>query len=129
MDEMYACDFAFDHAQWSRLQTPYLVRPESLVRLQHESLSDVPWLMAGNVFTVYGQRVAAHAPLADTAGAIQIAALPTATAMLRLAPQLLAAGFATSAEHALPVYVRDKVAQTTAERAALKAAALAATVL
>jgi len=129
MDEMYACDFAFDHVQWSRLQTPYLVRPESLVRLQHESLSDVPWLIAGNVFTVYAQRVAAHAPLADTAGAIQIAALPTATAMLRLAPQLLAAGFATSAEHALPVYVRDKVAQTTAERAALKAAALAAAML
>jgi tRNA threonylcarbamoyladenosine biosynthesis protein TsaB len=129
MDEMYACDFAFEDAQWRALQTPYLVRPESLIRLQHGPLSGMPWRMAGNVFAVYAQRVAAHAPLQDTAGAIQIAALPTASAMLRLAPQLLAAGLATSAEHALPVYVRDKVAQTTAERTALKAAALAATAL
>ena len=46
--------------------------------------------------------------------------------MLRLAPQLLAAGKAVSAEHALPTYIRDKVAQTTAERAAIKAALAAA---
>lgn len=129
MDEMYACDFAFEGAHWSDLQTPYLVRPESLTRRQHEPLASNLWLMAGNVFAVYEQRVAAHATTQDTAGAIQIAALPTASAMLRVAPQLLAAGLATSAEHALPVYVRDKVAQTTAERAALKAAALAATAL
>jgi tRNA threonylcarbamoyladenosine biosynthesis protein TsaB len=42
--------------------------------------------------------------------------------MLRLAPQLMAAGRLVSAEHALPTYIRDKVAQTTAERAAIKAA-------
>ena len=47
--------------------------------------------------------------------------------MLRLAPQLLAAGKAVPAEQALPVYVRDKVAQTTAERAAIKAALAATT--
>ena len=41
--------------------------------------------------------------------------------------ELLAAGQAVSAEHALPTYIRDKVAQTTAERMAIKAAqALAA---
>jgi tRNA threonylcarbamoyladenosine biosynthesis protein TsaB len=45
--------------------------------------------------------------------------------MLRLAPQLLAAGGAVSAEHALPRYVRDKVAKTTVERDAEKAAAQA----
>ena len=49
-------------------------------------------------------------------------ALPTAQALLRLAPALLAAGQAVSAEHAMPRYVRDKVAKTTAERAAEKAA-------
>lgn len=47
-------------------------------------------------------------------------ALPTATAMLRLAPAMLAAGLGVAADQALPLYVRDKVAQTTAERAALK---------
>ncbi|MCX8518473.1 MAG: hypothetical protein ORN29_10560, partial [Rhodoferax sp.] len=38
------------------------------------------------------------------------------------APQLLAAGQAVAAEQALPLYVRNKVAETSAERAALKAA-------
>ena len=42
-------------------------------------------------------------------------------------PQLLAQGRGVSAEHALPTYIRDKVAQTTAERAAIKAAQVAAT--
>jgi tRNA threonylcarbamoyladenosine biosynthesis protein TsaB len=33
---------------------------------------------------------------------------------------MLAAGFGVPPDPALPLYVRDKVAQTTAERAALK---------
>ena len=45
--------------------------------------------------------------------------------MLRLAPALLAAGHAVVAEQALPSYIRDKVAKTTAERMAEKTAALA----
>ena len=55
-------------------------------------------------------------------GALHASALPTATALLRLAPALLAAGGAVPASEALPRYIRDKVAQTTAERAALRAA-------
>jgi tRNA threonylcarbamoyladenosine biosynthesis protein TsaB len=47
--------------------------------------------------------------------------------MLRLAPQLLAAGKAVPPAQALPSYVRDKVAKTTVERAAEKAAAMAGT--
>ena len=50
----------------------------------------------------------------------RIDALPTATAMLRLAPAMLTAGLGVPADQALPLYIRDKVAQTTAERAALK---------
>ena len=50
-------------------------------------------------------------------------ALPTATALLRLAPALLAKGCAVPAEQALPRYIRDKVAKTTAEREAEKRAA------
>lgn len=51
---------------------------------------------------------------------VQIHVSPTATAMLRLAPAMLAAGLGVPADQALPFYVRDKVAQTTAERAELK---------
>ena len=42
--------------------------------------------------------------------------------LLRLAPGLLDAGGAVPASGALPRYIRDKVAYTTAERAALRAA-------
>jgi tRNA threonylcarbamoyladenosine biosynthesis protein TsaB len=51
--------------------------------------------------------------------------LPTASALLRLAPALLAMGADVPPEQALPLYVRDKVAQTTLERAVQKAATLA----
>jgi tRNA threonylcarbamoyladenosine biosynthesis protein TsaB len=39
-----------------------------------------------------------------------------------LAPALLAAGKAVRAEQALPLYIRDKVASTSAERTTAKAA-------
>ena len=48
-------------------------------------------------------------------------ALPTAAALLRLAPAAWAAGQAVSPEEALPLYIRDKVAQTTDERMKIKA--------
>lgn len=51
-----------------------------------------------------------------------VRALPTAGAMLRLAPQLAASG-TVSAKEALPLYIRDKVAQTTAEREQARQAA------
>ena len=126
MDEMYGATFGFDGGQWSELASSALVAPERLVRVAPASaVSPTSWVLAGNVFAVYGERVALHDPAGATA--LRITALPTATAMLRLAPQLLAAGKAVSAEHALPSYIRDKVAKTTAERMAEKAAAQTAT--
>ena len=52
----------------------------------------------------------------DTLVAPRQPALPTAAALLSLAPALLAAGQAVAARDALPLYVRDKVARTTLER-------------
>lgn len=123
MDEMYAATFAFEQGHWTALQPSLLVRPEDLLQAScrlHDARAQ--WVLAGNVFAVYGERVAAHDPSA--AQALRLPALPTAQAMLRLAPQLLAAGKAVAAEHALPSYIRDKVAKTTVERDAEKAAAL-----
>jgi tRNA threonylcarbamoyladenosine biosynthesis protein TsaB len=77
--------------------------------------ADVNDVLAGNVFAAYGARL----PVGPQR---QVPALPTATAMLRLAPALLAAGLAVRPDLALPTYIRDKVAQTTAEREAAKLA-------
>lgn len=123
MDELYAGTYAYDGAVWTERAPSALVHPEDLLPWVG-GLADatpIPWAMAGNVFGVYGARVGASSPAANAAQ--RIAALPTATAMLRLAPAMLANGLAVSPEHAMPRYVRDKVAKTTAERAAEKAAA------
>ncbi len=93
-----------------------MIRPENLV----VGAGDV---LAGNVFSVYAQR------LPDLAGLRCVDALPTATAMLRLAPALAARGHCVPADQALPLYVRNKVAQTTVERAQVKADKLAAAAL
>ena len=126
MDEMYGANYAYDGGLWTELAGNALVKPEELIRVVpvHPQPA-MPWVLAGNVFEVYGERLGLHDPARATA--LRIAALPTATAMLRLAPHLLAAGKAVSAEHALPSYIRDKVAKTTAERMAEKAAIQAAT--
>ncbi|WP_066272642.1 tRNA (adenosine(37)-N6)-threonylcarbamoyltransferase complex dimerization subunit type 1 TsaB [Hydrogenophaga palleronii] len=79
-------------------------------------------LLAGNVFEAYA------AALAGLPGPRR-PALPGANALLRLAPALLAAGHGQRAHDALPLYVRDKVAQTTDERERQRVAtATAATV-
>ena len=88
-----------------------LVGPDDVVLLDADS-----GLLAGNVFGVYQERLPA-----DVAQFTRLEALPTASAMLRLAPALAAAGGRVDAALALPLYVRDKVAFTTQERDLAKA--------
>lgn len=115
MDEMYVQRFAWAAGAWSALDTCTLCRPEDF------QPGAAGTLLAGNVFKVYAGRLPAW-PAAQC-----IEALPTASAMLRLAPALLAAGHGVDAAEALPLYVRDKVALTTEERAGVKAQATLAT--
>ena len=102
MDEVYAGHYRYAERQWTQLEDFSLIRPEDLA-LQPG------WLLAGNVWQAYGSRL----PAAARAG---LTVLPTASAMLRLAPQLLAQGAAVEPALALPRYIRDKVAKTTHER-------------
>ena len=113
MDEMYAGGFAWECGHWVPTGPSALLRPEAL------HASDT--VLAGNVFSVYVDRLGAN--YGGIAGTRHVVALPTATAMLRLAPALWDAGGAVPADQALPHYIREKVAQTTAERARDKAAA------
>ncbi|ABE46504.1 tRNA (adenosine(37)-N6)-threonylcarbamoyltransferase complex dimerization subunit type 1 TsaB [Polaromonas sp. JS666] len=116
MDEMYVQRYEFRGDACAPLGDCELVRPENLV------LEPGAGLWVGNVFGVYADRL----PM-GLASLTRLEALPTATAMLRLAPALAAAGYCVDAAGALPIYVRDKVALTTDERAEVKArAALAA---
>lgn len=112
MSEMYVQTYAFGGGQWRALSDCTLVRPEDLAP---DPATD---LLAGNVFGVYADRLPAGLAAFD-----QTEALPTASAMLRLAPALAAVGQCVEAALALPLYVRDKVALTTDERARVKAQA------
>lgn len=111
MDEVYNAPYSWQAdttahgGHWSEPQDFGLCAPEAIA---------VPdgWVVAGNAQLPYGARLAPHAP--------HVHALPTATALLRLAPSLLECGAAVPADQALPRYIRDKVAQTTAERAAAR---------
>ncbi len=122
MGEIYAATWVFDHGVWTRLHASALVQPDDLAHFlpPPNTPHDAPWIMAGNVFAVYGDRLEKQG--GPRSAVPQIVAQPTARAMLRLVPQLARAGQAVAPHLAWPVYVRDKVAKTTAERAAEKSA-------
>jgi tRNA threonylcarbamoyladenosine biosynthesis protein TsaB len=109
MGEVYINYYDFNSAlrtfyNGHRLKKPQEMQLDSAV---------TPGLLAGNI------RPAMDALLSDAVKALPYQnALPSARALLSLAPALLAAGGAVDAELALPLYVRDKVALTTAERQA-----------
>jgi tRNA threonylcarbamoyladenosine biosynthesis protein TsaB len=103
MDQVYAARYAFDGSADDR--TPRLLAPEDVV-------APPGFVLAGNAFTAYGARL--------PTGAARHDALPSARALLKLAPRLLEIGLAVAPQDATPLYIRDKVAQTTAERAAAK---------
>lgn len=115
MDQVYVAQYDFgDVGNGTPAQgEPRLLAPEAV----H---APDGWALAGNAFQAYDTRLPAGVPRHEV--------LPTATALLRLAPGLIAAGRTVAPADAWPLYVRDKVAQTTEERLRIRQdAATAAT--
>jgi len=106
---------------WRMEGAPCLCAPEALPLewLQDEG-GAAPWLV-GNALATYAERL----PLPWRAAA-QVPAWPSAAALLRLAGWHWAAGLAVSAAQAQPLYVREQVALSTEQRAALQAQRLSA---
>ncbi|WP_045267625.1 tRNA (adenosine(37)-N6)-threonylcarbamoyltransferase complex dimerization subunit type 1 TsaB, partial [Comamonas aquatica] len=103
MSEVYHAGYRWADGLWHATHALGLCAPEALQ--VPEGLSVV-----GNAKAAYADRLAPQAA--------HRVALPTATALLRLAPRLMADGHLVDASYALPLYIRDKVALTTAEREA-----------
>ncbi|OYT98078.1 MAG: tRNA (adenosine(37)-N6)-threonylcarbamoyltransferase complex dimerization subunit type 1 TsaB [Burkholderiales bacterium PBB1] len=117
MDEIYAAHAVFEAGAWRLATAPWLCTPQQLNEFWRVR---APHAVAGTALAAFGDRLACG-------DALQLPqALPRARAMLPLAAALWAQGGAVDAAQALPLYLRDKVAQTMAERSAAKA--LAATV-
>ena len=104
MAQAYAAECVFDGQSWS-------LGAERLLAYADVQTCPVNFIAAGNV------RAALHAAGLDLPADFADA-MPRAASLLRVAQQYLAQGGRpiNDAALALPTYVRDKVAQTTAER-------------
>ena len=132
MGELYAARYRWTACNWQALQAPGLWDPQAWLTACTQTLAsshrgaDVPAVPATNhappglVWTGSGLPLLGEVP----AGPVQVGRLACADradALLRLADRAWRDGGTVPAEQALPVYLRDKVALTTAERQALKA--------
>jgi len=113
MDQIYAAEYEHDGRRWSARVAPFLTDCDGLAKRWAD---EAPSAIAGNAIGVFGAR------LRTGAAALFADAAPTALALLRLAEHAWADGAAVDPALALPLYVRDKVADTEAERGALRAA-------
>jgi len=113
MSEVYAACYGFEGKRWTTRVAPFLTTPALLNERWDEA---PPEAVAGSALPLFGDQL--HT------GAAQLAphAAPRAAALLPLAQAAWADGLAVDAALAMPLYVRDKVAQTTEEREALRAA-------
>lgn len=120
MDESYAAAYRWQGGAWQVLKAPALY---TLPALNQAWAGLALQALAGNAWAAFGERLVAPA-----GARLWPQETGRAAALLRLAVQAAAAGAGIDAAEALPLYLRDKVAYTTAEReAAREAARVAAT--
>ena len=111
MDQVYTAAYEW-RSEWQCVQAPSVNSPENI---------SVPTEWKDLAFTTVGNAWGAFAARwpAELSGK-HMYAMPTAQALLRLSPVAFGQGLAVLPEDALPLYIRDKVAQTTQEREQLK---------
>lgn len=111
MGELYAARYRWDGTRWAVVCAPLLCAPAALPALWWPD-GGLPAALAGTGLTMLPDKGA------DPALPRQAQTDDRAAALMRLARAAWADGEAVEAAQALPVYLRDKVALTTAERAA-----------
>lgn len=116
MDEVYAGAYAFDVAQWQTRRAPALWTLPALAAAWRAA---PPQAVAGSALAAFGERLPMGAARRVDRSTDRAAALAS------LARAAHARGEGVDAALAMPVYLRDKVALTTAERARSRAGAAA----
>ena len=129
MDEVYAGRYRWVDGRWTTLSAPALYALPALPGLWTagrgggEVGGGVPALVAGSALKALGPKLGLPTTWPAGGPVLAIAAeQDRPAALLRLALAAWAAGAGVDPALALPLYVRDKVAQTTAEREATKLA-------
>jgi tRNA threonylcarbamoyladenosine biosynthesis protein TsaB len=113
MDQVYTAAYEW-RSDWQCVQAPSVCSPEKIS--VPTEWKDLAFITVGNAWDAFAARWPA-----ELSGQ-HMFAMPTAQALLRLSPVAFGQGLAVQPEDALPLYIRDKVAQTTQERAQLKLA-------
>jgi tRNA threonylcarbamoyladenosine biosynthesis protein TsaB len=110
MNEVYSAAYRIDGETVTQLMTPVCMPPAVVPAPTFAGGWGV-----GDGFAAYGPLLKAQKP--DLTG-VRADVFPTAAAVLRIAVPAFAHGTGVEAALAQPIYVRDKVALTTAERLA-----------
>ena len=110
MGEVYHAAYARDGQGWQVVSAPTVCKPEAV-----PALTGSDWLGAGSGWVAHQAALTAH--YAQQVSRVRADLLPAASIMLALAMPQFVAGNTQSAEQAAPVYVRNRVALTAAERA------------
>ena len=113
MDQVYTAAYEWQ-SEWQCVQAASVNSPEEIC-LPTE-WKDLAFTTVGNAWDAFTTRWPA-----EFSGK-HMHAMPTAQALLRLSPIAFEQGLPVPPEEALPLYIRDKVAQTTQERVQLKLA-------
>lgn len=105
MNEVYTGAYEVAGEEVAEVEAPRVAAPELV------TLPAGDWIACGDGYASYPQRL-------PVPGRVRADVFPTAAAVARLAAPRLARGEGVAAALAMPFYVRDKVALTTAERLA-----------
>ena len=115
MGQAYAARYRWQRGDWQVTQPPGLWAPEDLAQAWDAAMRAAT---GGSALGLFEARLEAAAPPRHI-----VVGGDRAGALLELAAHAHAGGQGVDAAEALPLYLRDKVALTTAERSAAKAAA------
>ncbi len=117
MNEAYWADYRWDAGEgtagdWTTLHPASLDVPEAI------PAPDEAFTLAGNAATAFGERLSAST---SASCRIDTTAVPHALAVAHAGLRAFKAGRTVAADQAAPDYIRNKVAQTTAERTQARA--------
>lgn len=110
MSEVYHAAYRRTRGAWHEILPPGLHRPDQVPAADGDG-----WTGCGSGFAAYRDALAGRH--GSRLVAVRTDVSPTARAVLRLARRRLADGDGADAASAVPVYLRDKVALKTSERA------------
>ena len=110
MGEVYHAAFEKKDDIWQEVSPSGLFKPQAV-----PTVDGGDWVGAGSGWLSYGEQLSAI--YRQQINQVLPQALPTASAVLSIAQQQLAAGLGKPATEAAPIYIRNKVALKTTERA------------